>query len=369
MRQLERLIGADAMRDGLRAYLKQFAFGNATWLDLVKVLDERTDRDLAAWSRGWVEEAGRPTIETAPDRWERRPDGRIDRLEFSSPIRSSDRQLRWTEKLDVLVSAAAGLQSLPVELGDERVRSRGCSRSLARRVRAADRRRPRLRQLRPRCRQPARTASHVVPELSDPVARGAAWVTLWEEMLDRRVAAPAFVDAVLQALPREDVQQNASLLVGYLRDAFWRFLPADARERLAPTVEKTLRDGIARAATSSAEGDLLHGFRSMVTTPDGVAFLERVWARQEKIPGLTLAEPDEAAMALDLAVRGGAERRRRFSRSSAARFTNPDRKARFEFVMPALAASPETRDAFFAESRRREEPPARAVGRRRLVAI
>ena len=64
MRQLERLLGADALRDGLRVYLKQFAFGNATWLDLVRVLDERTDRDLAAWSRSWVEEAGRPSIRT-----------------------------------------------------------------------------------------------------------------------------------------------------------------------------------------------------------------------------------------------------------------------------------------------------------------
>jgi aminopeptidase N len=55
MRQLERLLGVEALRDGLRAYLKQFEFGNATWLDLVRVLDERTDRDLAAWSRVWVE--------------------------------------------------------------------------------------------------------------------------------------------------------------------------------------------------------------------------------------------------------------------------------------------------------------------------
>src|SRR6185503_8225617 len=41
------------------------------------------------------------------------------------------------------------------------------------------------------------------------------------------------------------------------------------------------------------------------------------------------------------------------------RFTNPDRKARFEFVMPALSASVETRDAFFqsladVKNRRRE---------------
>src|SRR5881296_1773605 len=60
MRQLERILGPDRFQEGLRAYLKQFEFGNATWLDLVKLLDERTDIDLAEWSRAWVEEAGRP---------------------------------------------------------------------------------------------------------------------------------------------------------------------------------------------------------------------------------------------------------------------------------------------------------------------
>src|SRR5687767_6686528 len=60
MRQLETLIGADVLRDGLREYLKGHAFGNATWLDLVNLLDRRTPQNLAAWSRAWVEERARP---------------------------------------------------------------------------------------------------------------------------------------------------------------------------------------------------------------------------------------------------------------------------------------------------------------------
>ena len=31
MRQLERLMGKEALRDGLREYLKKYAYGNATW--------------------------------------------------------------------------------------------------------------------------------------------------------------------------------------------------------------------------------------------------------------------------------------------------------------------------------------------------
>src|SRR4029434_1528616 len=62
--QLELSMGESAFRDGLREYLKRYAFGNATWTDLIRILDARTKQDLVQWSRAWVEERGRPTIVT-----------------------------------------------------------------------------------------------------------------------------------------------------------------------------------------------------------------------------------------------------------------------------------------------------------------
>src|SRR4029077_20450436 len=59
MRQLELLVGPDVLRDGLRDYLTTHAFENASWTDLIDLLDNRTPLDLAAWSRAWVTEAGR----------------------------------------------------------------------------------------------------------------------------------------------------------------------------------------------------------------------------------------------------------------------------------------------------------------------
>jgi aminopeptidase N len=163
----------------------------------------------------------------------------------------------------------------------------------------------------------------------------------------------------LKALVTEDTEQNIQLVLGYVEEAFWIFLSDSQRKDVAPGVEQVLRTGIERAMTSTTKATYFSAFRSTVTSPDGVAFLERVWRRQENIPGLKLAEPDEAAMALELAVRsvpGAAsilEEQRR-------RFMNPDRKARFEFVMPALSENQGTRDAWFESLRdvknRRREP-------------
>ena len=41
----------------------------------------------------------------------------------------------------------------------------------------------------------------------------------------------------------------------------------------------------------------------MALTPAGVAWIEALWRRSETIAGLTFAETDEIAMALELAVR------------------------------------------------------------------
>ena len=76
------------------------------------------------------------------------------------------------------------------------------------------------------------------------------------------------------------------------------------------------------------------------------------------MPGLTLAEPDEIVLALELAVRE-VPRWEEILRVQAVRTQNPDRKARFEFVMPALSADPGVRERAFArlsfvENRRRE---------------
>ena len=49
----------------MREYLKKYAFGNATWLDLVSILEARNPGQVAKWSHAWVELRGRPEITTA----------------------------------------------------------------------------------------------------------------------------------------------------------------------------------------------------------------------------------------------------------------------------------------------------------------
>lgn len=65
MRQLEMLIGESTLREGLQMYLRKYSFSNATWDDLITILDELSPLDLKSWSQSWINEPGRPYIETS----------------------------------------------------------------------------------------------------------------------------------------------------------------------------------------------------------------------------------------------------------------------------------------------------------------
>ena len=139
-------------------------------------------------------------------------------------------------------------------------------------------------------------------------------------------------------------------MLSYVARVFWRFLSRDEQAGAAPALEAALRAGLERGRTQSEKAAWFNAYRDVVLTPDGVAWLTRVWKREQPIPGLRLAEPDEIAMALELAVReapGWDE----ILKTQIDRTQNPDRKARLAFVAPALSADPAVRERAFARFR------------------
>ena len=60
MDKLSEMLGEQAFREGLREYLETFKYSNASWDDLVEVLDRRTETDLEDWSEVWIKEPGMP---------------------------------------------------------------------------------------------------------------------------------------------------------------------------------------------------------------------------------------------------------------------------------------------------------------------
>ncbi|MFE4639079.1 aminopeptidase N [Streptomyces sp. NPDC056773] len=58
LKQLVAYVGRDAFLEGARRYFKANAYGNTTLDDLLSVLGEVSGRDMAEWSRAWLQTAG-----------------------------------------------------------------------------------------------------------------------------------------------------------------------------------------------------------------------------------------------------------------------------------------------------------------------
>ncbi len=357
MRQLELLIGASSFRDGMREYLKAHAFGNATWTDLIATLDRRTPDDLAAWSRSWVEEAGRPTV-----RVDLKRNGKsVESLELTQQDPVTARGLLWTQPLSVAIGYRRdGVTTRHRMTGPTMRVSSGSAVPL---------------YVLPNndgvsygnfVLDPSSRASLLENLPADEVARGSALVMLWEEMVDRRVAPRAMFDLLMKALPTERNELTIQRMLSYLQQVRWRWFRDAERANSAAAVETTLRAGLNAAKTPSLKSAWFNALRDMAQSPSTLSWLESVWRKTETVPGLVLAEPDFITLAQELAVRGVPDGEAILS-EQIARTQNPDRKGRMEFVRPALSADPAIRDAFFAQlkdpvKRRREAWVLEGIG-------
>ena len=354
MRQLEMILGADGFRDGLREYLNGHPFGNATWSDLITVLDARTPDDLAAWSRAWVDEPGRPHVTTHLDI----ENGRIARLAFEQNDPAPRRGLVWAERMEVVLGYDETSRRIPITLNRPRVEVATATGLPA-----------------PRFVLPAGGGIayggfeidratreyflHHLGGIPDALTRGSAMVTLGEDMLDHRARPIDVVEQLIASVRRESDELNLQRMLSYIQQGFWRFISSTDRDALTPRLEQTLREGLDASTTPTVKAAWFSALRDTARTPATLSWLERVWRKSETVPMLPLAEPDYIQLAEELAVRG-VPAWREILAEQFTRIENPDRKARFAFVQPALSSDQTTRDAFFASLRdvnnRRREP-------------
>jgi aminopeptidase N len=344
MRQLETLIGMERLREGLRQYLLEYQYRNAAWPDLIRILDSRTEGDLATWSRVWVEESRRPTVNVAPSI---DAEGNFISLALKQSDPAGAGRV-WSQQLHVMLARPADVRVLPVQLD-------------AASAEITDVQGPAPDFILPNGMGVGYglfeldTASLAylldnVSSLSGALTRGVVWLNLWDAVLEGRVRPERFVDVLGAALVSESDELLTQRLLGYLRACYWRYLPVPERNRRAPEIESLLWGLIAGAESASLKATYFNAFRSVAVSDDALGRLEGIWDGELTIEGLPLSERDYTRLAFELAVREVDSWESILDRQEA-RIENPDRAARFIFVRPALSADLAVRDRFFESLR------------------
>ena len=338
MRQLERLMGAEAFRDGLREYLKTYAFGNATWPDLIRILDERTPVDLQAWNQVWVNTPGRPVLTytlqqnankitrlTLTQKGERSQNYQLPQF-FEIALVYPDRVEEVTVHMNgaqVEVTALRG-KPLPQYI---LFNSSGQGYGLF----------------------PVDPKAKAIHQLASPVMRASAYINAYENMLSGSAATPMQLLTTLLATieeRREPDELILNMIASHLSDTYWRLLPPEKRTTLAPMVEKELWKAMQQDTVANRKKILFRTFQSVALNRNALDTLHRIWATQQPPAGVRLSEDEYISLALNLAVKGyGADT---LLTAQLARITNPDRRQRMQFLLPAVSGNQAVRDSFFA---------------------
>ncbi len=354
MKQLERTVGEDTFRAGMREYLSTYAYGNATWPDLIRILDRLHPNDLSSWSRVWVEEPGRPRVTLTYDEDEgrvrlRQSDdwgrGRVWPQRFRLAGRF-DGEWRITEV--ELEGGDALVEAWPVGVRPELLIPNGSGGEYG------------LLVVEPGWIDATMTAleGDAGERIEDDLLRGAAWVNAREWIREGAIAPERALEVAMAALPGEDTELVLRQILGTIGQVHPRLLPDSTAAMWAPRIEAQLATQLARAETRSRRSSLFSAWRSAASTPEALARLERIWAGDETVEGLPFSENDRIQMVTALALNGVDGTEALLDRMEEE-IRNPDRLERFVWLRPALSGDPATREAFFAslaqvENRERE---------------
>lgn len=100
MREIVRLMGKEAFQRGIRRYIHDYAYGNATWDDLIAILNEETPVTLDKLSELWVKQPFYPTISSTSAR--PNPDGRAYAFFTLSAEQASELMQNWSTETDAV---------------------------------------------------------------------------------------------------------------------------------------------------------------------------------------------------------------------------------------------------------------------------
>ncbi|PIQ48981.1 MAG: peptidase M1 [Cytophagales bacterium CG12_big_fil_rev_8_21_14_0_65_40_12] len=344
MRQLEMLIGAKTFQEGMQEYLKTFAHGNATWPDLVKILDRKSPQDLLKWSEVWVNTPGRPEFELEIIRGQRELNqvkfNQVDPYGLDRIWPQGTAAAAWLNDTKVYKKVISDKTQVDIDLPIEK---------LADMVLSADGRGYGLFQVDMNMIQPK------YGRLTD-LEKGAAFVNLYENFLEGKTQRINYIETIKWVILREKNELILNLVLGQLNTIYWSFLTDEERVQIAPDLERLLYHCMETVADSPSTKKIFFNiFRNLTITENNVSRLYDIWSENGAVTvqDLNLSENDKVALAAQLAIRLPNKADEIVAQQLAA-IKNPDTKRRFEFVSPALSSSIDKRDAFF-ESLKNEE--------------
>lgn len=326
MKMLERRVSERKLQLALRKYLRQWNFSNASWDDLIALLESSTGMNLQEWNDVWMKEAGAPVI--------RFGNTGIELVDESGKNRV------WPQVISVLRSPYGGhLHRYVIELKDSLTAWR-----------ANDVVFPDGDALGYGCFLPTSYSVQFLDEnlsrLQEPLYRAVAWQLLYEGVLHECVKGEWFVRFCFKHLPTEANNLIVNRTLSFLKNVYNTYLDEGTRQLLQDDLERFCVNMIKNTPNQMNRKSYFHTLLALYSSPKvGSGMLKQL----QHVPvfgDINLDDNDRISIALNLVLRDS-NLYGWVKKYIVDSVKNRDMVNKFLFVLPSVSGCEQVRDSVF----------------------
>ena len=322
LKQLVTWVGQENFFKGVHNYLKKHAWSNATLQDFLAEVSDASGRDLTAWSKVWLEEAGVTTLRPVISE---RMEGVYDQVSIAQEIPPVYSRFGAVPHRDLPeIEVKPSLRPHRIAIAGYTLSEDGLTQYWVRQadidgdltivpeltgelipdlliINDGD-----LTYAKLRLDEASNEAlPSVLGKITDPLTRALIWGSLWDSVRDGELNARAYIDMVLTAISQETSSATVMSLLARLRTAVLLYVApqfrADAQDDAAARLV-----ALAMRADPGSDQQLqfFKSFAGFACNPTQLGFVADVLDGTSDVPGLTIDTDLRWELLTDLVAMG-----------------------------------------------------------------
>jgi aminopeptidase N len=295
LKQLAFVLGEDKFREGLRLYLKEHAYANAEWNDLVHALERVSGKQLQDWAAAWIRHQGMPQVDV---QWSCGQQNRIDHFSLTQKD-VLDEGSTWPMAMQVLLHypdhglrLKAQLDSKSAELKE------AIGKPCPQYVFANDQDYAYGRFLLDPVSRKA--VMEQLGGITDVFQRTLLWGSLWDSMREAELAPRDYLELSLRLLPAEKDESLLQSLTGRLATGLHRYVSPEVRTQLVPKAEALAADKMLHSEEQDLRIIWFRGLRNVAETDFGRGELKELLSGKLTVAGVNFRPLDRWLMVMGL---------------------------------------------------------------------
>jgi aminopeptidase N len=357
LKELNYFVGEKTFRDGLRLYLKQHAYGNAQWADLVRALETAGDasgqhHDVQGWAKAWILQRGMPqvTVDYACSA------GKITTLTlrqkdvlgegFVWPLSNQVALIGTDGRVETVkaswnaasytVKDAAGKSCPALVFANEG--DYGYGRFLLDAKSAATA---------AEWLVPGAPTAASVTDKASPLRRTMLWGALWENVHVGDAAPRSYVELALKSLPTEQDESLAAIQGGRVTTALHQYMTAESRAAYVPRAEAMSAQRMLHQSTLGLRIVSFRTFTGVAETPHALRQMKALLDGSLTVPGMPLKPLDRWTLIGHLLAMNDADAAKLFAAEKARDHSGEGQK--YAYAMEAATPEAAVKARYFEE--------------------